>query len=32
VPGGYTVQFLPGGGAVVAATGPNWINWAQLGW
>lgn len=32
VPGGYTVQFLPGGGPVVAATGPNWIDWARLGW
>jgi cathepsin B len=32
VPGGYTARFLPGGGAVVAATSPSWIQWARIGW
>jgi len=32
VPGGYTPKLFPGGGAVVAAIGTNWINWASIGW
>jgi hypothetical protein len=32
VPGGYTAQFLPGGGAMVAATSTGWIQWAAIGW
>ena len=32
VPGGYTANFYPGGGNVVAAVSPSKINWAAIGW
>ena len=31
-PGGYTLQFFPGGGNVVGSTAPTWIPWVKLGY
>ncbi len=32
VPGGFTFELFPGGGAVSAAIAPDWMPWAKMGW